>query len=170
MKKLLLLSSLFVVFFACKKDDKTRHISNYGQAVDSMNFVFNKTYIFYFDRSTAAGTRRDSDRVIFRANGTISEVANRFDSGSYTYPDTLTFPVNTSFDYDVNFQNMPNQSLFNFYPIADSIRGYLLHDYLNNAVVSVFRTRGTNGTANLKVVPTIADSTSSVVGFIISGK
>ena len=166
MKKLLLVGSLFIAFFACTKEDKTRHISSYGQAIDSMHLSYNKAYIFYFDRSTFAGTVRDSDRVIFRSNGTISEVSHKFDSGSYTYPDTFTYAVNTSFDYDVDFNNIPNTLLFNFYPADDSIRGFLLHDYLRNAVVSVFRSKGSTGFSNIKVTPTIPDSIAIVSGFV----
>jgi hypothetical protein len=131
-----------------------------------MHLTYNKAYIFYFDRSTAAGTIRDSDRVIFRANGTVSEVSHRFDSGSYTYPDTFTYAVNTSFDYDIDFENIPHTLLFNFYPSDDSLRGFLLHDYLRNGVVSVFRSRGATGNSNLKVTPTITDSTALVTGFV----
>ncbi|MBC7554027.1 MAG: hypothetical protein H7257_08610 [Taibaiella sp.] len=166
MKKLLLISGIFVAFFACKKEDKLRQTSSYGQAIDSMNLSYEKTYIFHFNRNTPGGMVHDSDRILFHTNGTVTEVSNRFDSSSYTFPDSLVYAVNTSFDYNISWNNIPNALLFNFYPLHDSVRGFLLHDYLNTCAVSVFTSRGSTGPNQIKVTPTLADSTVTVTGYI----
>ena len=166
MKKLLLISSIFIAFFACKKDTNLRTSSTYGQAIDSMHLSYNHTYVFHFFRTTDSGQVHDSDRLLFHTNGTVTEISNRFDSGSYTFPDSLIYAVNTSFDFNIMWNNIPNALLFNFYPLHDSAKGFLLHDYLNTCVVSVFNTRGSTGLNQILVTPTLADSTAKVTGYV----
>jgi hypothetical protein len=166
MKKLLVLACLFVALFSCKKEDSSRQVTNYSKAVEGMGFKYNRAYVFYFDRETISGSVRDSDFVIFRANGQITEVANRFDSGSFVFPDTLTYIVNTSYDYGIYWNLSPNTMLFNMYPLYDNVKGFLLHDYLNTSVVSVFRPAGSSEINNIKVTPTMSDSIAKVTGFV----
>lgn len=167
MRKLLVLSCLFFGLWSCKKSDDTRVVSNYGKAIDSMGLAYNQTYLFFFERSNGSVTTIDSDRVIFRSNGTVTEVANRYDPLSNTYPDTLTYTVNTSFDYNINWSQIPNALVFSFYPIHDSVRGYLLHDYLNNSVVSAYRIKDDHSTlqTNFIVTHAVSDSSSYVTGY-----
>ncbi len=167
MKKILLLCCLFSAFFACKKEDNTRTVSGYGQAIDSMYLSYNHTYLFFFERTVGGVTTVDSDRVLFRSNGTVSEVRNYYDILSHTYPDTITYTINTSFDYNINWSQVPNALLFSAYPIHDSVRGYLLHDYLNNDVVCMYRTLNDVTSNNqIKVIHALPDSTSYVFGYI----
>lgn len=167
MKKILLLCCLFSAFFACKKADNVRTVSGYGQAIDSMKLSYNQTYLFFFERTISGVTTVDSDRVLFRSNGTVTEVKNRYDILSHTYPDTMTYAINTSFDYNINWAQIPNALVFSLYPIHDSIRGYLLHDYLNTDVVCVYRTIHDDLVNNkLKVIHALPDSGSYVIGYI----
>ena len=167
MKKLLLLSCLFVAFFACKKDN-TRKISGYGLAIDSMHLSYDHTYFFFFQRTATPGgvTIIDSDRVLFRANGTITEVSSYFDSASYTFPDSINFPVNTSFDYNINWNQIPAACVFTFNPVHDSTRGFLFHDYLNSDVVYLYRTTNKASQTQIRVTHALPDSTSYVDGFV----
>ena len=169
MKKILLLSCLFIAFFSCKKD-KTRKVSGYGQAIDSMQLSYNHTYLFFFQRTATAGgaTITDSDRIIFLPNGTITEVSKRFDSASYTFPDSINFPVNTSFDNNINWNQIPQALVFAFNPIHDSVRGYLFHDYLNTDIVTIFRSHANSATDpnHILVTHALPDSTSYVTGYI----
>ncbi|NDC40717.1 MAG: hypothetical protein EBZ77_04070 [Chitinophagia bacterium] len=165
MKKLLLLSLLLLTFFACKKEDN-KEVTSYSKAVEGMGYRYNKAYVFYLDRSTINGTVRDSDFVIFRSNGSITEVGNRFDSGSYVYPDTLTYVVNTSFNSGIFWNNNPNINLMNLYPLYDGVRGFLLHDYLNTSVVSLYRPVGSSALNAILVTPTLTDSVAKVTGFV----
>ncbi len=167
MKKLLLLSCLFISFFACKKEDNIRTASVYGQAIDSMHLSYNHTYMFFFQRTVGGVSTIDSDRVLFRSNGTISEVSSRYDIASHTYPDTLNYSINTSFDYNINWSQIPNALVFSFYPIHDSVRGFLLHDYLNSSVVTLYRIKYDPSTQNsIKVTNAVPDSTAYVWGYV----
>ncbi len=167
MKKILLLCCLFSAFLACKKADNTRTVSGYGQAIDSMNLSYNKTYLFFFERTVGGVTTVDSDRVLFRSNGTVSEVKNRYDFLSHTYPDTITYAINTSFDYNINWAQVPNALVFSAYPIHDSVRGYLLHDFLNTDVVILFRTTADRAANNeIRVIHALPDSASYVFGYV----
>lgn len=169
MKKLLLSACLLAVFFSCTKTDTSRPTSSFGQGVSGMNFTYNKGYTFFFDRP---GGIKDSDFVIFHSNGSVTEVSSFFDSGSYTYPDSVTYVVNTSYDQNIVWQNISGVNLFTFYPIYDSLRhdtlghhiNYFLHDYLISDVVSVYKA---GGYALLQVTPTLGDSTSGVTGSVI---
>jgi len=165
MKRIIVSVCILMSFFACKKSDSTRPTSSYGQGVTGMSFTYNKAYIFFFQR---AGIR-DSDRVIFHPNGTVTEVSHRFDSSSYTYPDSLTFTVNTSYDAGIVWENVPNVNLFTFYPIfLAPIPGktFLLHDYLRTDVINIYKTSGTNYSI-MEVTPTMpADSTVHVDGYV----
>lgn len=167
MKKLLLLSCLFVGLWSCKKNDDTRVESNYNKAIDSMGLVYNQPYLFFFERTVGSVTTIDSNRVVFRSNGTITEVANHYDPLSNTYPDSLTYRINTSFDYNINWGQIPNALVFSFYPLHDSVRGYLLHDYLNNSVVAAYRIKDDHASPNtmFKVIHAVSDSTSYVFGY-----
>lgn len=167
MKKLLVLSCALLTLFACKKSDDTRSATVYGKGIEDMGLAYNHTYLFYFNRTIGGVTTVDSDRVLFRSNGTVSEVANVYDILSHTYPDTLTFAVNTSFDNGITWNQIPNAQVFSFYPVHDSTRGYLLHDYLNSGVVSIFKVKGDN-TSNiqLRVVHASSDSASYVDGYL----
>lgn len=167
MKKLLLSLCLVAGFFSCKKSDDTRTETVYGKAVQSMGFAYNKTYLFYFERTVGGVTTVDSDRVLFRSNGTITEVSHYYDITSHTYPDSLTYAVNTSFDDNINWMQIPNAQVLSFYPIHDTVRGYLLHDYLNNSVVTLSRVRYDNASyKQLNVIHAVSDSSSYVVGYV----
>ncbi len=164
MKKLLILCSLFIVFFSCKKDNK-RDTSSYGQAVEGLSLSYNHAYIFFFIRNNVI----DSDRVIFHQNGTITEVSNRFDSGSYSYPDSLTYTVNTSFDNGIIWNNIPGTMLMSFYPIYEAInpsKHFLLHDYLNNEVVELYKTKGSFALPSILNINTAEDSVYTITGFL----
>ena len=165
MRKLLLLSCLFIAFFACKKDT-IRTATSYGTALDSMNLSYNKTYIFYFQRTASGVTTLDSDRVVFNSNGTVTEVAKRFDSSNYTYPDSVNFPVNTSFDYGINWNQIPDALVFTFNPVRDSVRGYVFHDYLNTDVVTLYKTKSASSTIQILVTHALPDSASYVSGWV----
>lgn len=132
-----------------------------------MRFEYNKPYLFFFERTIGSVTTIDSDRVLFRANGTVTEVANRYDPLSNTYPDSLTYTVNTSFDYNITWGQVPNALVFSFYPIRDSVRGYLLHDYLNTSVVAAYRVKDDRTSPNTSfwVTHAVSDSTSWVRGY-----
>jgi hypothetical protein len=165
MRKLLILSCALSLLFACKKDTK-RPAANYNQAVEGMGFSYNKAYTFYFERSSAAGFTRDSDFVIFRSNGAVTEVSNRFDSGSFVFPDTITYVVNASYDANIYWNLYPNVTLFSMYPLYGNAKGFLLHDYLNTSVVSLFKSSGIGSKTQIKVFPTLKDSVATVTGFI----
>ena len=163
MKKFILAACILLAFFSCNKSTDTRPTSSFGQGVAGLGFNYNKAHIFYFVRSGI----RDSDFVIFHPNGSVTEVSNRFDSGSYLYPDSLTYVVNTSYDNNITWENLTGIDLFAFYPIYDSLRTgkhFLLHDYLVNEVVNLYRNNG-NQSPNIQVTPTLADSTASVTGW-----
>ncbi len=167
MKRSLLVLCLVTVFFSCKKTDDTRTEAVYSKAVPSMGFAYNKTYMFYFQRTVGGVSTLDSDRVLFRANGTVTEVSHRYDITSHTYPDSLTYVVNASFDDNINWMQIPSAQVFSFYPIHDSVRGFLLHDYLNNSVVTLARVRYDNASdKQLNVIHALPDSTSYVDGYV----
>ncbi len=165
MKKILLLCSLFFIFFACKKSDK-RESSSYGQACDAMHFTFDKPYTFFFQRNN----RQDSDFVIFHANGSVSEVSNRFDSGSYTFPDTLVYTLNTSFDNGIFWNNIPNVQLFTLYPLPyESLvpgKRFLLHDYLLNEVIFLYKGTVSGGRPYISSAQTVEDSVFAITGYV----
>lgn len=169
MKKLLLFALLSTAFFACKKD-KTRTVGSYGQGIDSLGLRYNKTYIISLSRTVGGATVTDTDRVIFNANGSVTEISNRFDRSSYTYPDTLTFPINTSFDYGIYWNQIPGAIVLNFYPTYDSVRvnkQFLLHDYITRSTLSIYKSTGFTGDyPMIKVTHTATDSTSEVIGLI----
>lgn len=167
MKKILLVCCLFATFLACKKETNTRVGTVYGQAIDSMRLSYNHTYLFFFERTSGSVTTLDSDRVLFRSNGTISEVANHYDLLSHTYPDTINYAVNTSFDNDITLYQVPKASVFTFFPLHEARSGYLLHDFLITDVVSVYRSKDNDKANNLfKVIHASQDSNSVVTGYI----
>lgn len=171
MKKLLFLGCIITGLFACSKTDKTRTVSNFNKGVEALHFQYDKTYILHFWRTAVNGNvTHDSDRVLFHSNGTVSEIGHRFDSSSYTFPDTFVYTVNASFDYNINWNNIPSAMVLNFYPTADTPRGFLMHDYLNTCVVSLFNTVGNTGDNQLLVTPTLADTTAKIGGYTKAGK
>ncbi len=164
MKKIFLAAFLLVSFFACKKTDTARPTSSYGQGVSGLGFSYTRSFTFYFYRNFV----KDSDFVIFHPNGTITEVSNRFDSGSYTYPDSLTYTVNAGYDENVTWINIPNVNLLTLYPIFDSVRyhkSFPLHDYLATEVVSIYKSGGMPH-ASFQVTPVRSDSTFGITGVI----
>ena len=168
MKKVLLICSLFITFFACKKDN-TNHVTSYGVAVDSLHLTFGHSYQIFFERTQGGVTGTDSGHVIFNANGTVTEISPVFDSSSFTYPDTFIYAVNTSFVYGENWNNLPNAIVWTFNPNYDTMQPhrYLLHDYLRTELVAFYRTEAyVTGNTLIKVTPSLSDTTSVVVGYI----
>lgn len=166
MKRILLISCLFVAFFSCKKDD-TRTATVYSKAIEDMGLTYNKTYIFYVERNNGTVTTVDSDRVLFRSNGTVSEVSSYYDWTSHTYPDTLNYAVNTSFDNGINWMQIPDAQVFSFYPVHDTVKGYLMHDFLNTGVVAFYKIKGDASTGALfRVIQASSDSTAYVSGYL----
>ena len=163
MKRILLACALFVGLFSCKKDS-TPHVYNYTQAIDSLHISYNHAYTLFFQRNSGA---LDSDFIIFHPNGTVSEISNFYDWGSHTFPDTMTYTVNTSFDYAVNWNQIPDALVFTFYPIRDSIRGYRLHDYLNTEIMYLYQSKSYTSSYLTKFLPTQpSDSTAVVTGYM----
>jgi TRAP-type uncharacterized transport system substrate-binding protein len=156
MRNLALLGVLLVVLFSCNKDN-TRQVSNFGVAIDSMHLNYNQSYVIRMYRNGVL----DSDFVIFHPNSTVTEISNRFDSSSYTFPDTTIYTVNTSFDYNKNWALVPGANLFAFYPINDTVNHahhYVLHDYITSEVVYLYNSINANKVVNIKTSPVRSDS------------
>ena len=168
-KVVLALISAICLFAACKKD-KNRTAGTYGQGIDSMKIAYNRTYILYINRNFAGISKSDSDRIIFNPNGSITEISNRFDSSSYTFPDTISFSVNTSFDNGIYWNQISGAMVLNFYPSHDTAvtgKHFLFYDYLRNGTVSLFRSAGYSGKNTLvQVTHSLPDSVSIVNGYI----
>lgn len=167
MKKLVLFSFLLVSLYSCQKD-KTRQTQSYGQGVEGLGLSYNKAYILFFDRQVGGVTRSDSDRVIFYPNGTVTEISNYFDSGSYVFRDSINYPVNTSFSSGIYYNNIADVSLFTIYPDFDTTRyarRFLLRDYLRASTVNLYRAKGnTAGLRYIQVTHSASDSVSVVTG------
>ena len=161
MKKIFLVFALFMAFFACKKDPGATTFT-YNQAIDSLHLTYNHGYTIHFTRNGI----NDSDFVIFHSNGTVSEVSHYFDYGSYTYPDTMTYAVTTSFDYNITWNQIPNALVMTFYPIKDTIKGYLMHDYLNTDVMYLYQSLNNRTSYQIKWTPTLPDTTSVTTGVL----
>lgn len=158
------------VLFSCQKTPQT-HIFNFSQAIDSMQLAYNHGYTLYVQRNNGGSITTDSDFVIFHQDGTISEIANVYSLASHTYPDTLTFKANTSYDDKIMWDQVPNSLVFGFYPIYDTVKGYLMHDYLNHEIMYLYQGNNYHAQTLMKCLPatlpnTTPDSTAVITGYL----
>ncbi len=145
MKKIVLPLVLLVAMYgmiACNKQDDTRTTSTLGVGIGAMGLSFNKVYPLYIMKDSAGNTYRDSTFLIFRSNGSLTEVKYVFDSGSYTYPDSLTYVVNPSFVQGVTWNHIPNVQLLTIYPTYDTNKKTIVFpvfEYLRKGTVNMYK-------------------------------
>ncbi len=164
MRNILLIILSVAVFASCTKKDDTRPTSSYAQGVSGMGYKYNKGLLFRVSRNGVV----DSGYIIFHTNGTVTEVSGKFDSSSYTFPDSLTYTLNTSYDGSIVWQNIPSGNVFCMYPTYDTStygKHFILHEYLRDEVVIATKAGSFNYTA-LQFTPTKADSTAAMWGAI----